>query len=293
VTRPPAYRGRFAPSPTGALHFGSLVAAFASWLRARQAGGTWLVRVENLDPPREVAGAAEQQLRALQAFGLESDEPVVWQSERDDLYQAALQSLLARDLAFACRCSRSDLAAQHGIHRFCVAASHTRRPAFRARVPDARIGFDDLLQGHFEQNLAQEVGDFVLRRVEGFAAYQLAVVVDDAAQGITEIVRGYDLFDSTPRQIWLQRALGLPTPRYLHLPLAVDEAGRKLAKSLAALPLVADDPKPALQAAWRFLQPAAAALDGGNVDLMLERAIQAFRLDAIPAASALPAITAV
>lgn len=250
----PAYRGRFAPSPTGPLHFGSLLAALGSWLLARRAGGEWLVRIEDLDPPREVPGAARRQLDTLAAFGLESDGPVLWQSRRGDAYQAALDRLLADGLAFACHCSRSDLAGEGGIHRRCTADAPRAQPAVRLRVGDGNwIAFDDRLQSRIEQDLAGEVGDIVLRRADGYWAYQLAVVVDDAAQGITDVVRGADLLDSTPRQILLQRALGLPTPRYLHLPLVLDADGRKLSKSLAALPVDADDPLPALQLAWRAL----------------------------------------
>ena len=276
-----SYRGRFAPSPTGALHFGSLVAALASWLRARRQGGSWLVRVEDIDPPREVPGAAQAQLRTLQAFGLESDEPVWWQSQRGEVYERELQRLRDTGIAFECRCSRSDLADQGGIHRQCVAAPPTRPAAIRARVPDLDVGFVDAVQGPYVQNLAREVGDFVLRRVEGHAAYQLAVVVDDEAQGITEVVRGCDLLDSTPRQLWLQRTLGYREPSYVHVPLALDADGRKLSKSLAALPLDDDDPLPALRAAWAFLgqTPLAAA----NPAAFLRGAVQAFDLAAVPA----------
>ena len=281
-----SYRGRFAPSPTGALHFGSLVAAFASWLRARQAGGAWLVRVEDLDPPREVPGAAEHQLRTLRAFGFEPDEPVMWQGTRGEAYRAALQPLLDDGLAFECRCSRSDVAAQGGVHRFCAAGAAGRPAAIRARVPDIEVGFVDRLQGPQRQALAREVGDFVLWRVEGFASYQLAVVVDDAAQGITEVVRGCDLLDSTPRQLWLQRALRLPSPEYLHVPLALDEQGRKLSKTLASLPIDEDDPLPALRAAWAFLGQA--PLAATRVDAFLHAAAERFDAARVPAVASLP-----
>ncbi len=250
----PAYRGRFAPSPTGPLHFGSLLAALGSWLMARQADGVWLVRIEDLDPPREVPGAAERQLAALRAFGLESDETIVRQSERGALYQKALDRLLGSGEAFVCHCSRNDLADDGGIHRRCVAGRARPDPAIRFRVPDATVvEFDDAIQGPFAQDVAADVGDFVLRRADGLWAYQLAVAVDDAAQAITDVVRGADLLDSTPRQILLQRALGLPTPRYAHLPLVLGEDGRKLSKSAAALPVDPADPLPALHAAWRAL----------------------------------------
>lgn len=248
------YRGRFAPSPTGPLHAGSLLAALGSWLRARQAGGQWLVRIEDIDPPREVAGAARAQLRTLQAFGLEPDEAVMWQSRRGDAYRQALRNLLDAGHAFACHCSRSDLAAEGGIHRRCLSAQTRDTPAIRLRVAgQAPVDFTDLLQGRQRQDVASEVGDVVLRRADGLWAYQLATVVDDAAQGITEVVRGADLLDSTPRQILLQRMLGLPKPAYLHLPLLCDADGRKLSKSLAALPLDDAEPMPALQQAWRWL----------------------------------------
>ncbi|MBD9468090.1 tRNA glutamyl-Q(34) synthetase GluQRS [Pseudoxanthomonas sp. PXM01] len=286
---PSPYRGRFAPSPTGALHFGSLVAALGSWLLARHHDGTWLVRVEDLDPPREVAGAAEQQLATLAAFGLTSDEPVVWQSARHDLYHDALARLLAIGSAFECRCSRSDLAATGGIHRHCVASDPTRTPAIRLHVPDGTIvAFDDGLLGRFEQHLDREVGDVVLRRADGFWAYQLAVVVDDADQRITDVVRGADLLDSTPRQILLQRALALPTPRYLHLPLIVDADGNKLSKSMASLPIDDGAPLPALRAAWEALGQPASVLGGvPDVATAMRFAHREFRPDRLPKVTSL------
>ncbi|TDR40798.1 glutamyl-Q tRNA(Asp) synthetase [Tahibacter aquaticus] len=279
------YRGRFAPSPTGALHFGSLVAAVGSWLRARQAGGSWLLRIEDLDPPREIAGAAQQQIATLAAFGMQSDEPIVWQHQRSEAYAAALQQLVADDQAFACWCSRNDLLRSNGLHQGpCVAAADpARTPAWRLRVPDLCIGFDDGLAGRFEQNLADDVGDFVLRRVEGYYAYQLAVVVDDAWQGISEIVRGADLLDSTPRQLWLQRQLGVAQPDYVHLPLALGPDGRKLSKQYAALPVDAADPLPALRAALGFLGLPAPLLAGAHTPTnLLTAATTRFDLAAIP-----------
>lgn len=257
---PAPVRGRFAPSPTGPLHFGSLVAALGSWFFTRAGGGAWLLRIEDLDPPREVPGAARQQIGTLAAFGLLPDEPVLWQSHRHARYEAVLDRLLASGDAFECHCSRAELAAAGGIHRRCIGRPRPGRPAaVRLRVPDRVLGFDDAVQGHYEQDLGRDVGDVVLRRADGFWAYQLAVVVDDADQGVTQVVRGADLLDSTPRQIWLQQRLGLPTPRYAHLPLVVDAQGRKLAKSLAALPVDPRDPLPALRAAWNFLGQDAAA----------------------------------
>jgi glutamyl-Q tRNA(Asp) synthetase len=251
------YHGRFAPSPTGQLHFGSLVAAVGSWLCARHAGGQWLVRMEDIDPPREVAGSAASILSALPAFGLVADAPVLFQSQRIAAYEAAFAQLRATDQVFPCWCSRSDLAASGDIHRdgLCTAAAAPDRPpAWRLRIPDIELAFDDALQGPQRQNLRESAGDFVIRRVEGFYSYQLACVVDDAFQGITEVVRGNDLLDSTARQIWLQRCLGLPTPRYLHLPLVLDASGAKLSKSAQAHPVDPSDPLSALRRALAFLQ---------------------------------------
>lgn len=277
-----SYRGRFAPSPTGDLHFGSLVAALGSWLRARAAGGSWLVRIEDLDPPREVAGAADRILAMLAAHGMRPDEPVLCQSQRASRYDAALEQLIARGIAFPCACSRRQLEASSGLHRAaCPRPEATVAHAWRARVPELAVEFDDARIGRYRQELRREVGDFVLKRNDGLHAYQLAVVVDDAAQGISEVVRGADLLDSTPRQIWLQRQLGLPTPRYLHLPLVLDEHGRKLGKSLASQPLRADDPLPALRAALRFLgQPDPPHF--GDVTALLQSAVAKFSVDSIP-----------
>jgi glutamyl-Q tRNA(Asp) synthetase len=273
------YRGRFAPSPTGPLHFGSLVAALGSWLRARAQNGAWLVRIEDLDPPREVPGAAEDILATLAAFGLKSDEPIMYQSRRADAYALAFEKLRLANQLFPCWCSRSDLEPFGGIHRgVCrVLADAQRAPAWRLHMPDMAIGFDDLLLGPQQQNLREEVGDFVLLRVEGWYAYQLAVVVDDAAQGITEIVRGADLLDSTPRQILLQRLLGVATPAYAHLPLVLDGDGRKLSKQDRAQPVDRHDPVPALRAALGFLGlgPSSAASRTGD---LLRGALREFDL---------------
>ena len=256
------YRGRFAPSPSGDLHAGSLVAALASWLDARANGGVWLVRIEDLDPPREVAGAAGRILAALAACGMESDEPVVLQSRRGELYRQALARLDAAGLLYGCSCSRRTIAAAQ--RRLGLAADlypgtcrqGATRPgpqALRVRVPDETIGFDDRARGRFEQHLAREVGDFIVRRADGLWAYQLAVVVDDAEQGISDVVRGADLLDNTPRQIWLQRALGLPTPRYLHVPLVTHPGGEKLSKQTGAPALDPADPLGELERAWQHL----------------------------------------
>jgi len=272
------YRGRFAPSPTGPLHLGSMLAAFGSWLLARHAGGQWLVRIEDIDPPREVAGAVESQLATLAAFGLISDAPVQYQSQRNALYQAAIDQLLDQGKAFPCHCSRADLASQGGIHRRCVASQQRLQPAIRLRVTDgSHVSFDDALQGRQEQDVDRDVGDVVLLRADGYWAYQLAVVVDDAEQGITHVVRGADLIDSTARQILLQQALELPTPHYLHLPLLLDSAGQKLSKSQAAIPVDSAQPLPVLRWLWAALGQPPPALDAAtSVAEALQHAAAAF-----------------
>jgi glutamyl-Q tRNA(Asp) synthetase len=269
------YRGRFAPSPTGPLHFGSLVSALASWLDARTHDGAWLIRIEDIDGPRTVPGAAEDILATLDRFGLRADEPPIWQSERTARYQQALDQLRGAGLVYPCGCTRKEISdsllnaharnttlaypgtCRHGLHG---------KPAraWRLRVPDgdagknaadiaATIAFDDRWQGLQTQDLAHEVGDFVLRRADDQWAYQLAVVVDDADAGITHIVRGADLLDSTARQIYLQRCLGAPTPSYLHVPVVTNREGEKLSKQTGATALDASRPLDALHAAARHL----------------------------------------
>jgi glutamyl-Q tRNA(Asp) synthetase len=246
--------GRFAPSPTGPLHLGSLVAAVGSWLFARSAGGSWLVRIEDLDEAREVPGAADEILRALDVFGLEHDGQIVRQSDRTELYEEALARLRESGLVFPCACTRAELArvasapasedpAEPVYPGTCRAGLPPGRGerSLRFRAPSGTIRFDDAVFGSREQDVAAEVGDFVLRRADGFFAYQLAVVVDDAAQRVTQVVRGADLLGSSARQIALGRALGLPRVEYAHLPLVVDELGAKLGKRHGALPLTALD----------------------------------------------------
>lgn len=283
-TAPGSYRGRFAPSPTGPLHLGSLTAALGSWLIARSRGGDWLIRIEDLDPPREIPGMAQQQLESLAAFGLVSDGPVVWQSERSEFYSDALGRLLERDLAFECRCSRSDLSSSAGIHHRCVAKPSGKRPAYRLRVPSGTLAFEDAIRGRFEQDLHADVGDVVIKRADGYWAYQLAVVVDDALQGITEVVRGADLIDSTPRQILLQGMLGYPTPGYAHLPVIRAADGSKLSKSLRSAPIDPRDPLPALRLAYAWLGQETCALEGScNPGDALRRGLEAFDPKRLPA----------
>lgn len=275
-------RGRFAPSPTGELHFGSLVAALASWLRARQQHGQWLLRVEDIDPPREVAGSTRAILAALERLGLIAGEPPLFQSQRGEAYADALQALRAAGHAFPCWCSRADLEGAGARHRDgrCLSPPRSdREPAWRLRVPDHTIAFEDGLQGPQVQNVREVVGDFVLKRADGLWSYQLACVVDDAYQRITEVVRGCDLLDSTPRQILLQRLLGLPTPAYVHLPLAVDAEGRKLSKSSDAPPVDTRDARTPLARALRFLgQDVPEAPDATT---MLHTAAERFELAAL------------
>ncbi len=255
ATTSPRYIGRFAPTPSGHLHFGSLVAALASYLDARSVGGRWLVRMEDLDPPREEPGAQAAILKALESYGFEWDGDMVRQSERHAAYDEVINRLFNQGLAYACTCSRKQLEPYHGIYPgFCRNAGHgTENAAIRLRVPELEYHFIDRVQGEFRQHLGREVGDFVIRRRDGLYAYQLAVVLDDAWQGITDIVRGADLLDSTPRQLYLQELLGLPQPRYLHIPLITQPDGHKLGKSYRSPPLTEDQVTPLLLRALRAL----------------------------------------
>lgn len=250
-----AYIGRFAPTPSGYLHFGSLVAALASYLDARAVGGRWLLRMEDLDPPREVPGAQDAILRTLESYGLQWDGELLRQSQRHAEYQALVERLLQQGLAYACTCSRKQLEGYHGIYPgTCRDAGHApQNAAIRLRVPDLSYGFIDRVQGEYRQHLGREVGDFVIRRRDGFYAYQLAVVLDDAWQGISDVVRGADLLNSTPRQLYLQELLGLAQPRYLHVPLIIQPDGHKLGKSYRSPPLPADRAAPLLVRALRAL----------------------------------------
>ncbi len=284
------YRGRFAPSPTGPLHLGSLLAAVASFADARAHRGTWLVRIEDLDRTRALPGAACDILNTLDAFGLHWDEPVVYQRERTGAYADALAALAALDLIYPCGCSRTEIAragkagpegpVYPGTCRFGLPKGRVAR-AERFIVWPGRIAFEDRIQGSQEQQVRDSVGDFVLRRADGLHAYQLAVVVDDAWQGITHIVRGADLLLSTPRQIMLQRALECPRIRYAHVPLVLDATGRKLSKSLAAAPVDPRAPLLALHLAWNLLgqdQPPGDLW----VDDFWDWAIPRWRIDRVP-----------
>ena len=283
---PRGYRGRFAPSPTGPLHFGSLIAAVGSWLPARRAGGEWLLRIEDIDEPRTVAGAADAILFSLERLGLTWDGPVVRQSTRKALYQDALERLHADRLAYPCACSRAEeraAAESLGLPRGVYPG--TCREGLRGRTARSwrfltrglpAIDFTDAALGPQHQDVAAEVGDFTIRRADGLFAYQLAVVVDDAEAGITEVVRGADLLSSTPRQILLQRALGLPTPDYRHLPVAINANGDKLSKQTGAPPIDDRHPGEALGAALTFLgHPPPAELHGAGPDELLPWAISA------------------
>ena len=278
------YRGRFAPSPTGPLHRGSLVAALGSFLAARAAGGQWLLRIEDVDRPRTVAGAADAILRSLEAHGLYWDGPIVRQSERTAAYEAALETLRRRGYVYPCSCTRRELreVSRPGVHGpvypgFCRQGPRRRRPvhAWRVRVASGAVAFRDRRCGDVGQDLEREVGDFIVRRADGWFAYQLAVVVDDAWQGITEVVRGEDLLDNTPRQLYLQSLLDLPRPDYLHLPVVRNRRGEKLSKQTRAPALDDGRAQGNLLEALGFL-----GLDppegGGGVDDLLAWAVTAW-----------------
>ena len=286
------YVGRFAPSPTGPLHFGSLVAAVASFLDARAVGGRWLLRMEDLDRPRCGPGAADTILRQMEAYGLFWDGAVIQQSQRDDTYAAVLDALKAQGAVFACTCSRSQLAhaprnAEGEIVYPGTCRLHTapraEKYAWRVRITDVSVHFNDRIHGALQQDLATEVGDFVVRRADGLFAYQLAVVVDDAFQGVTHIVRGADLLWNTPRQIYLQRLLGLPTPIYAHVPLVTNAAGQKLSKQTLAPALPERGRRAVLAQALAALGHAPPAdLLGAGADELLAWAVAQWRIEAVP-----------
>jgi len=293
------YRGRFAPSPTGPLHFGSLVAAVGSYLDARHNQGEWLLRIEDLDPPREVAGATAGILKTLEALGVTWDGEVSYQSLRNDYYRAALDALQRQGQLYGCACTRKEIAdsavrmESGGIYpgtcRGGLPAGRSAR-ALRLRVGSAAIELVDRLQGQLHQQLETAVGDFMVRRADQLVAYQLAVVVDDAEQNITHVVRGADLLDSTPRQMYLQQLLDFPAPAYLHLPVAADASHEKLSKQTFAPGVVIDDRNTALTDVLRFLhQPLPESPQDASRDELWRWAIEHWDIAAIPAQRALPA----
>lgn len=294
MTSTPRYRGRFAPSPTGPLHFGSIVAAVGSHLQARHAGGEWLLRIEDIDPPREVPGGSDAILRSLERLGMGWDGAVIFQSQRQEAYLATIADLSHRGLIYPCHCSRKELAARHpSSAESFIYDGHCRQAKFNATgaeagalrmiTEDKAIRFNDQLRGTYTQNLASDVGDFVIQRADGLFAYQLAVVVDDAMQGITEIVRGADLLDNTPRQIYLQQQLGFPTPRYAHLPIAVNELGQKLSKQTGAASIDHLRPQQLIIQVLEFLgQQPPVELNAATLDELWEWAINHWRIHNVP-----------
>lgn len=287
-----SYIGRFAPSPTGLLHIGSLLTALASYADARAAGGKWLVRMEDLDPPREMPGAADHILHTLEHFGFEWDGEVVYQSRRYAYYDAALERLKAAGRVYPCYCSRKvwqqmategvDGWVYNGRCRPPAVVEHDKVPAWRLMVADKNIAFHDGVVGDYAQNLAQDIGDFVLLRADGFWAYQLAVVVDDALQGVNHVVRGQDLLVSTPRQIYLQQQLGYPQPSYAHLPLLVNHLGQKWSKQTLAQPLEYSRREELLREVMMYLCIPPAPADVDYRDL-LAWTVAHWRVDRVPA----------
>ncbi len=274
--------GRFAPSPTGEIHFGSLVAAVASFLQARSDGGRWLIRIEDIDPPREVPGSAGRILQDLLEFGLQSDLPVLYQSQRTDAYRNTISELLESGDAFWCSCSRANIPASGVYPGTCRGGlSRDKAPrSVRLKVHDIPIRFNDLVQGQIEENLAETVGDFVIWRADDLPAYQLAVVVDDACQHVTEVVRGVDLLSSTARQIHLLNRMKFPVPRYAHHPVAVDANGCKLSKRLGSDPISLLSRAEALEQVLRFLgQPCPPGL---SLKKLWAWALNNWRLSRIP-----------
>ncbi|MBA3695938.1 MAG: tRNA glutamyl-Q(34) synthetase GluQRS [Methylotenera sp.] len=293
------YIGRFAPSPTGPLHFGSLVAAVASYAEAKKNQGKWLVRMEDLDKPREVAGAADHILSTLSALGFEWDSKVLFQSQRTDYYQAAFELLLGKGLIYPCSCSRKEIAdsANMGIEGVIYPGTCLKHPlksngliAWRVKTKDEALDFTDAIQTSncpqvIRQNLAKDIGDFILKRADGFFAYQLAVVVDDAAQGISHIVRGADLLSSTPRQIYLQKLLGFSQPYYTHVPIATNQVGEKLSKQTRAIAIDSLHAALLLSKALKFLgQAPPSELEKYSVQEVWDWALKHWDLNKIPTA---------
>ncbi|TVP90215.1 MAG: tRNA glutamyl-Q(34) synthetase GluQRS [Pseudomonadaceae bacterium] len=282
------YIGRFAPTPSGHLHFGSLLAALASYLDARQHEGQWLLRIEDLDTPRNLPGADQHILHTLDALGLHWDGPVIWQSQRLEHYHAVLDDWLQRDLAFYCNCSRQDLKTFGGVYPgTCRQRQLPADPshAIRVRVDERLITATDRLQAPLAICLSADPGDFVVRRRDGIIAYQLAVVVDDVMQGVTDIVRGADLLDSTPRQLWLYQLLSAPIPRYLHIPLMLQQDGDKLSKRLGSTPINSDQaPASLFHALQTLAQQPPTELANAPTNEQLDWAIANWQPQRLPAA---------
>lgn len=288
-----SYTGRFAPSPTGLLHIGSLLTALASYADARAHGGRWLVRMEDLDPPREMAGAAVHILRTLEDFGFEWDGEIMYQSRRHEAYREALSRLQLAGRVYPCYCSRKDwqAAARTGVDGFVynglcrnrtdVPPENGKTPAWRVKVPDETVAFDDRIVGRYAQNPAMDIGDFVLLRADGFWAYQLAAVTDDAEQGITHIVRGQDLLVSTPRQIVLQRCLGFAEPAYAHLPLLLNRYGQKWSKQTLAPALDTAEKERLLRRVMAYLNVPAAP-GGLNARELLSWTVAHWNMEEVP-----------
>jgi len=289
------YTGRFAPSPTGPLHFGSLLAAVASYLQAKSRQGRWLLRVEDIDPPRAQRGADSAIIRALETYGFEWDGPVLFQSRNLEKHREIVTQLIASGLAYRCGCSRADLAAapQGPLGPIypgtCRSGSRARYASIRVRTHNDPIRFDDLLQGAQSQRLEAESGDFVIQRRDRLIAYQLAVIVDDFAEGITQVVRGVDLLDSTPRQIYLQSLLGYPTPQYAHIPVAVNATGQKLSKMTGATAIPLDKVQPTLIAAlYALRQHPPTDLAAADLESTWAWATANWRLDALAGERSFP-----
>lgn len=287
------YIGRFAPSPTGPLHFGSLVAAVASYCDAKKHGGKWLLRIEDLDKPREVKGAAQEIIESLAGFGFEWNDEIIYQSERIDLYEANLKKLQEKNLIYPCTCSRKEIAdssQSRGIDGVIYPKTCLKHPtkeatpfSLRIKTPNAVTTFQDDIQGKISQNLSENIGDFILKRTDNIISYQLAVVVDDAQQGVTHIVRGADLLDSTPRQIFLQQQLGYLQPHYAHLPIACNPQGEKLSKQTLAEKIEVNHASQQLFFALNFLnQNPPEALQFSSVQSIWEWAFEHWMLERIP-----------
>jgi glutamyl-Q tRNA(Asp) synthetase len=286
------YIGRFAPSPTGPLHFGSLLAALASFLDARANQGKWLMRIEDLDPPREPAGSAELILQQLQDFGMNWDDEVLYQSTRLGVYEEVMGQLQDKGLAYPCDCTRPQIREMGLVYNGSCRERSTppERPyALRLKTEALEIGFDDKIQGHFSQQLELDAGDFVIRRKDELYAYQLAVVVDDEFQNITHVVRGWDLLDSTPRQIYLQRVLNYQEMSYIHIPIIVDEKGQKLSKQAFAPSIETDRASEAIYKALVFLgQVPPAEIATERPESQLQWAIANWDSQAVAKVSSLP-----